>query len=407
MQLSTRPAWFWCLFCAVTMSLGWGLRGSIGGGSLGAMIPGAMIGLALCFFLGREPDAGLIAALGAIGVGFGGQETYGQTVGLSHHPETFWWAILGFGLKGAAWGLLGGAFLGIGLDRDRVPNRRILFGLAAMVLGTWAGWALIDHPKLMYFSNRLEKPREEMWAGLWVGGLCLLAVLRARIPAWFALFGCLGGGIGFAFGASLQPWGKGLWFEMPLGWWKAMELSFGAILGVSYAWCAWLLRKELTREGSPPESASPAWAGIVSATVAIGLAIYAGEELQVRFSYTVAGAVLAALVLYSRTLAWQTAITTTYAAFTWDLHDQLKWAPQEAIWAFLVITTILVAVVVARHAQARTMFLLLTWTAIVNSFRYLQPPLRPEPMTMIPLFVVFAILISWLRVQPQPEPRSA
>jgi hypothetical protein len=30
------------------MSLGWGLRGSIGGGSLGAMIPGGMIGLVLC-----------------------------------------------------------------------------------------------------------------------------------------------------------------------------------------------------------------------------------------------------------------------------------------------------------------------------------------------------------------------
>ncbi|MGJ5816064.1 hypothetical protein [Paludibaculum fermentans] len=403
--MNTRPAWFWCLFCAVTMSLGWGLRGSIGGGSLGAMIPGAMIGLALCFFLGRESDAGLIAALGAVGVGFGGQETYGQTVGLSLHPETFWWAILGFGLKGAAWGLLGGAFLGMALDRDKLPNRRILLALAAMVLGTWAGWAVIDHPKLMYFSNRLEKPREEMWAGLWVGGLCLLAVLRARVPAWFALFGCIGGGLGFAFGASLQPWGKGLWREMPLGWWKAMELSFGAILGVSYAWCAWRLRKELTREGSQPEAATPAWTAILSAAIAIGLAIYAGEELKVRFSYTVAGAVLAALILYSKTLAWQTAITTTYAAFTWDLHDQLKWASQEAIWTFLVISTIVVSVLVARYARARTMFLLLTWTAIANSFRYLQPPLRPEPMTMIPLFVVFAILISWLGAKPQPEPR--
>ena len=88
------------------MSLGWGLRGSIGGGSLGAMIPGAMIGLVLCLLLGRQSDAGLIAAFAAVGVGFGGQETYGQTVGLSLQPDTFWWAILGFVIKGAAWGLL-------------------------------------------------------------------------------------------------------------------------------------------------------------------------------------------------------------------------------------------------------------------------------------------------------------
>ena len=101
---TTRPLWQWCLLGAVAMSLGWGLRGSIGGGSLGAMIPGAMIGLVLCLLLNRHSDAGLIAAFAAIGVGFGGQETYGQTVGLSLLPETFWWAILGFVIKGAVMG---------------------------------------------------------------------------------------------------------------------------------------------------------------------------------------------------------------------------------------------------------------------------------------------------------------
>ena len=68
-----HPLWLWCLFPAFAMSLGWMLRGYIGGGPLGAMIPGAMIGLALCLLLGRERDAGLIAAFAAIGVGFGGQ----------------------------------------------------------------------------------------------------------------------------------------------------------------------------------------------------------------------------------------------------------------------------------------------------------------------------------------------
>ena len=71
------PAWLWYLFPAVAMSLGWGLRGTIGGGPLGAMIPGAMIGLALCLLLGREKNAGFVAGFAAIGVGFGGQETYG------------------------------------------------------------------------------------------------------------------------------------------------------------------------------------------------------------------------------------------------------------------------------------------------------------------------------------------
>jgi hypothetical protein len=85
---ATRPLWYWCVLGAVSMSLGWGLRGSIGGGSLGAMIPEAMIGLVLCVLLGRQSDAGVIVAFAAIGVDFGGQETYGQTVGLSLQPDT-------------------------------------------------------------------------------------------------------------------------------------------------------------------------------------------------------------------------------------------------------------------------------------------------------------------------------
>jgi len=79
------------------------LRGYIGGGPLGAMIPGAMIGLALCLLLGREKEAGIITVFAAIGIGFGGQETYGQTVGLSVKPETFSWGITGFFLKGGIW----------------------------------------------------------------------------------------------------------------------------------------------------------------------------------------------------------------------------------------------------------------------------------------------------------------
>ena len=179
------------------MSLGWGLRGSIGGGSLGAMIPGAMIGLVLCLLLNRHSDAGLIAAFAAIGVGFGGQETYGQTVGLSLQPDTFWWAILGFVIKGAVWGLLGGAFIGIALDRQRHTTAQLLAGFAIMILGTWLGWQYLNNPKLIYFSNRFDRPREELWAGLWLGGLLLLAWLRSRVPSLFALYGAIGGGIGF------------------------------------------------------------------------------------------------------------------------------------------------------------------------------------------------------------------
>ena len=69
------------------MMLGWGLRGFIGGGPFGAMIPGAMVVLALGFLYPRR-DWTMLAAFGAIGVGFGGEMTYGQTGGfiVKAHP---------------------------------------------------------------------------------------------------------------------------------------------------------------------------------------------------------------------------------------------------------------------------------------------------------------------------------
>ena len=394
--MTTRPLWYWCLLGAVSMSLGWGLRGSIGGGSLGAMIPGAMIGLVLCLLLGRQSDSGLIAAFAAIGVGFGGQETYGQTVGLSLQPETFWWAILGFVIKGAAWGLLGGAFIGLALDRPRHTNRQILTGFVIMVLGTWLGWRYLNNPKLIYFSNRFDQPREELWAGLWLGGLLLLAWLRSPVPSMFAIYGAIGGGIGFGVGASLQPMGRAVWADMPLGWWKAMELTFGALLGLAYVLCAWRLRSRLAGLRGTASTGPPLARAFLAAAIAIALAIVSGHYLPTRFDYTIAGAVLASLLLFSEPLAWQTAITATCAAFAWDFLDYQTFAQLPLAWTFVVVTTAVITVIVARHPRTLAMLLLLTWTAVASAFRYLLPPSTAgrEAWTMLAVFVFLALAMG-------------
>jgi hypothetical protein len=403
-----RPLWYWCVLGAVTMSLGWGLRGSIGGGSLGAMIPGAMIGLVLCLMLGRHSDSGLIAACAAIGVGFGGQETYGQTVGLSLVPETFWWAILGFVVKGAAWGLLGGAFIGIALDRSHHTNRRLLAGFVIMVAGTWLGWWYVNHPKLIYFSNRLDRPREELWAGLWLGGLLLLAWLRSRTPWMFALYGAIGGGIGFGAGASLQPMGRVVWAAMPLGWWKAMELTFGAALGLSYVLCAWTLRYQLAGVSTTVASRSALPRAFLAAAIAIVLAIVSGLYLPVRFDYTIAGAILASLVLFSETLAWQTAITATCTAFAWDFLEYQTFAPLPLAWTVVVVTAIVITIAVARYPRTLAMLLLLTWAAVASAFRFLLPPSRvgPESLTLLAVFVGLAVVMSLMVLGRQQPTRD-
>ncbi|RPJ80025.1 MAG: hypothetical protein EHM18_19135 [Acidobacteria bacterium] len=335
-EVDARPLWSFCILPALTMSLGWGLRGSIGGGPLGAMIPGAMIGLVLCILLGRSSDAG-------------------------------------------------------------------------------RGWKVINDPKLVYFSNPIDRPREELWAGLWLGGLLLTAWLRSRVPSLFALCGAIGGGIGFAVGAALQPLGRDVWAWMPLGWWKGMELTFGALLGVSYGLCAWRLRKDLRMAGPPPSPVRPAYVGIACASLAVVLAIVADEILPIRFSYTVGAAALASLVWFSSPLAWQTAVTATYAAFSWDLADNLALLPAWMSWTWVVVTTVTVAILVARYPRPRATVLLLTWTAVGTAFRYLLPPSRisSEAVTMLIVFVLFAVAATWLvagmgergtsAVDPKPE----
>ena len=77
------------LFPAISMLLGWGLRGYIGGGPFGAMIPGAMVALSLSMLL-ELPMAitSVLVVFGVIGVGLGGEMTYGQTLGFLKNPDT-------------------------------------------------------------------------------------------------------------------------------------------------------------------------------------------------------------------------------------------------------------------------------------------------------------------------------
>ena len=395
-----RPLWLWLALPAVTMSLGWGLRGYIGGGPLGAMIPGAMVGLALCLLLRRELDAGTVAAFAAIGVGFGGQETYGQTVGLSFHPETFWWAMLGFAIKGGVWGLLGGAAMGAAFLRDRYRRLDLIFALLAMVIATWAGWRVINEPKLLYFSNPFDKPRPEIWAGLILGGMGFLGWLLyrrvGRIPAEMAAWGTLGGAFGFPFGAALQVLGHSNHWPLQLGWWKVMELSFGACLGLAYGYVAWRRRADLAPVVAPPEQRPRViWQHIVYAAFAIMCAMLSYPALSSRFGYTIAGCALLGLVLFREGLAWQTAITVTSCAFAWDFVKNRPDLPLFVGWGFVMLFTIAVAAWVMLRPRVWTMFVTITWASTgVSVLKSYYPFVLGKHEMMEGIFVLMAVVIT-------------
>lgn len=407
------------LLPALTMALGWGLRGHIGGGPLGAMIPGAMIALVLCLLLDRDgEETGLIAAFSAVGIGFGGQETYGQTVGLSIQPETFWWAILGFFVKGAVWGLLGGAVLGWALSGDarKRPRMDVIIGLGLMLAATYLGWKVVNEPKLIYFSNPHDKPRPEIWAGLLFGGVALLAWLNrkgvtASLP--FAVWGTLSGGAGFALGAAFNALGRWYGHGLEFDWWKLMEYTFGFLLGLGFAIAAERAKALVTTQSQSGEynankSASTALetkqsqfallTGAVAWAAALVLAGIGLEyKLDTQMTFSIAGALLIVAAVVSEMAAWQVAISVTACAFFLDLLEEKTFQADPWAIAITVLATAVVAIVTARRASAFPMFQFLTWAAVGVS---LIGTLMPWPagkvatITTQGIFVAMAVICT-------------
>lgn len=386
----------WTLYPAIAMSLGWGLRGYIGGGPLGAMIPGAMVALVLCLLLEREEsDAAIIAAFGAVGVGFGGEMTYGQTIGHSLKPETMWFGLTGLGVKGAIWGLLAGAIIGLALVRRFFCTRDIILGLSLMVCGTWIGWKLINEPKLIYFSNRYDKPRPEIWAGLLIGALLLLAWLAychsTRIPQRLAAFACIGGGIGFFTGGAIQVMGRSQGPGIFNDWWKVMEFTFGFCFGWALGYCAWRCRDEL-REASPAPEGSPLLWVLLLATCGATLAgIVPG-----RFSYTVTGAVLLAIAAGSAVMSRQIAITMTYCAFAIDFIRNKPQLDSRPLWVIVALTTSLVLYWMYRKPGVRTMFLFLTLAAVGVSYCKAFIAAQKYPVSVELIFTALLLATLWM-----------
>ena len=254
------------LFPGLAMSLGWGLRGYIGGGFFGAMIPGALVVMAVCLLLRSRPGWAAVATVfGTIGVAFGGQMTYGQTIGHIVLPSSFLWGFTGLALKGCVWGLLGGAMIGLGFSHRQHRRKEIIIAFLLLLGAYYIGWRVINEPRLIYFSNPFDRPRGESWAGLMFGTFALVAYLDSKagwksghLPLRFMLWGGLAGLVGFG--------GGGLWMaisrQVPesLAWlpyWKFMEYSFGLCFGMGLGYCAYLNRRALSLYGGTDTEASP------------------------------------------------------------------------------------------------------------------------------------------------------
>lgn len=397
---------YFILFPAISMLLGWGLRGFIGGGPYGAMIPGAMVTFVICMLLDIPlMFAAIVIVFGTAGTAMGGEMTYGQTIGFLRAPGTIWWGFAGTSLKGGVWGLITGLFIGLGLVHQRIKTKIIITGFLIFLIGYLIGLKLINDPKILYFSNPLDHPRNESWAGLLFAAVGLLVYLKLKtsvehfiIVLRFAVYGLLGGALGFGLGSLWITVGFrfGAQFFI-IDWWKMMEFSFGFLLGGFLGFAAWRSKHidKYFNQKTALKINKSFFIELIS-VILIGIFIYAtmtwfesyldtinnrdgilygllATTGRVIVSYTFIGCLLIIIALRWPYLAFQIAVTITFCHCMIDLVTDKRLFPALQSSPLLIIAIIiaaslvvgvLVAVFQRKQFVLKSMFLILVWSTI-------------------------------------------
>lgn len=234
-QISVAHRVLRSLFVALAVGMAWGIRGDFGG-TMGAMFPGACLGLGFAYVSGQREAWRWMPAFGALSaaaIGAGGQMSYGILHGYAK-ADTFINYTYGYFtllLQGGAWGAFGGAILGLLLERKR-PTALQWISLAATV---WISGFLLRVIVVNGFDFHINPPRSNAsitFTGGVIGLIVWLSVTGFRHGLKGALLGWLGFGLGMAGGRALGnasyhlPW--------DVNHWNIMEVSCGFIGGLVF-----------------------------------------------------------------------------------------------------------------------------------------------------------------------------
>lgn len=247
------------LFAGFAVSYGWGIRGFIIGGEKGALLPGALMGIAVSFFAMGEQGRELwmfFAAAGALTMFYGGTETYAQTMSflLSRDKEGPYYnrlkkGVTGIFLKGALWFAIPGfvlALLPCALaGAYKIWEIAVLFASFPVVsfIGTRIFNMPYDKEKKIFPKLYFSLDRREEWGSNVMIILVLTAftVIKKDFYAFGAgVTGFIVGGFGFLIGLVLYDierrhgdkiFGKHLHKKGYIDGWKIMEHVFGAFSG--------------------------------------------------------------------------------------------------------------------------------------------------------------------------------
>jgi hypothetical protein len=230
---SAPPPWTFPVAAALSLSLGWGIRGNYGH-EYGAMIPGALAALAVCLMSGR-PDwhrrAAEFAWLGALGWSFGGSMSYMQVVAYTHsgHSPSVLYGFAGLFVIGFLWAAPGGA----GTALAALASRRFLSDLLlpmSLVFGLWWLQGAAIEPWLRSRGQELDWFDTDWLAALLAiaGGLLALAIRRRLDPATGLV---LSMAAGWWAGFAIMVLGLDLHMTPPRGdnWAGCLGMTVGAL----------------------------------------------------------------------------------------------------------------------------------------------------------------------------------
>lgn len=132
------------LATALSLSVGWGIRGNFGH-EYGAMIPGALAAMAAVLLSGREDwwrRIAYFAFFGALGWSFGGSISYMQVIGYTHSGDSL---SVAYGFSSLfAIGFLWAAFGGAGTALPVCLSREQLTEFFIPLSAVFAAWGLQD-----------------------------------------------------------------------------------------------------------------------------------------------------------------------------------------------------------------------------------------------------------------------
>ena len=230
--METRDRFLRALFVALAVGLGWGIRGDFGH-LLGAMFPGAALGLGFAYVTGQKSMfkwMPLLGAIGGLGISTGGAMSYGILHGYAK-SDTFINYSYGFFtlvLQGGAWGCFGCALLGLALEKERLKATELVSAIVTVLLAGSVVYLLV----VTLGGFHINPPRSDLSIG-YTGGVIALFVWLVLNKKRYGFKGALCGYIGFGLGMALGRFLANASYLQPfsINHWNIMEVSCGFIGG--------------------------------------------------------------------------------------------------------------------------------------------------------------------------------